>query len=284
MKQLEIEYKNAISLEVPDLWNRIEAGIDEYEATKKTDNISYIKEETKNEEKTNRVSSKKVIAYIGRISAAAVCLILAIGAFNLMRGSKNTAEMATSDATATADFAASEASDEAPAVAEYAAEAEAEEYSDTYEMDEATAPSEAGESAIQNAEGSSGKDTLSYKNGFRSDSEALTNEAVADPNGIESLMSAVKCDRDHAMKILLNLSLAGIDHPSDFAEAAQEIKDIDEVKLLSGYGDDTLRISFTDNEAKEYLMYCNKNTDDTIDILAIVRADDSAEMIYRKEK
>ena len=66
-------------------------------------------------------------------------------------------------------------------------------------------------------------------------------------------------------------------------EAAQEIKDIDEVKLISGYGDDTLRISFTDNEAKEYLMYCNKNTDDTIDILAIVRADDSAEMIYRKE-
>ena len=60
MKQLEIEYKNAISLEVPDLWNRIEAGIDEYEATKKTDNISYIKEETK-EKKTNKINSKKVI-------------------------------------------------------------------------------------------------------------------------------------------------------------------------------------------------------------------------------
>ena len=283
MKQLEIEYKNAISLEVPDLWNRIEAGIDEYEATKKTDNISYIKEETKKEEKTNRVNSKKVIAYIGRISAAAVCLILAIGAFNLMRGSKNTAEMATSDAPATADFAASEASDEAPAVAEYAAEAEAEEYSDTYEMDEATAPSEASESAIQNAEGSSGKDTLSYKNGLRSESEALTNE-IDNQNAVESLMSAIECDKDQALKMLLSLTIAGIDEPSDFALAAEEIEDVDEVKLLAGYGDDTLRISFTDKEAKEYLMYCNKNTDDTIDILAIVRADDSAEMIYRKEK
>lgn len=283
MKQLEIEYKNAISLEVPDLWNRIEAGIDEYEATKKTDNISYIKEETKKEEKTNRVNSKKVIAYIGRISAAAVCLILAIGAFNLMRGSKNTAEMATSDAPATADFAASEASDEAPAVAEYAAEAEAEEYSDTYEMDEATAPSEASESAIQNAEGSSGKDTLSYKNGLRSESEALTNE-IDNQNAVESLMSAVECDKDQALKMLLSLTIAGIDEPSDFALAAEEIEDVDEVKLLAGYGDDTLRISFTDKEAKEYLMYLNKNTDDTIDILAIVRADDSAEMIYKKEK
>ncbi len=283
MKQLEIEYKNAISLEVPDLWNRIEAGIDEYEATKKTDNISYIKEETKKEEKTNRVNSKKVIAYIGRISAAAVCLILAIGAFNLMRGSKNTAEMATSDAPATADFAASEACDEAPAVAEYAAEAEAEEYSDTYEMDEATAPSEASESAIQNAEGSSGKDTLSYKNGLRSESEALTNE-IDNQNAVESLMSAVECDKDQALKMLLSLTIAGIDEPSDFALAAEEIEDVDEVKLLAGYGDDTLRISFTDKEAKEYLMYCNKNTDDTIDILAIVRADDSAEMIYKKEK
>ena len=283
MKQLEIEYKNAISLEVPDLWNRIEAGIDEYEATKKTDNISYIKEETKNEEKTNRVNSKKVIAYIGRISAAAVCLILAIGAFNLMRGSKNTAEMATSDAPATADFAASEASDEAPAVAEYAAEAEAEEYSDTYEMDEATAPNEASESAIQNAEGSSGKDTLSYKNGLRSESEALTNE-IDNQNAVESLMSAVECDKDQALKMLLSLTIAGIDEPSDFALAAEEIEDVDEVKLLAGYGDDTLRISFTDKEAKEYLMYLNKNTDDTIDILAIVRADDSAEMIYKKEK
>ena len=283
MKQLEIEYKNAISLEVPDLWNRIEAGIDEYEATKKTDNISYIKEETKKEEKTNRVNSKKVIAYIGRISAAAVCLILAIGAFNLMRGSKNTAEMATSDAPATADFAASEASDEAPAVEEYAAEAEAEEYSDTYEMDEATAPSEASESAIQNAEGSSGKDTLSYKNGLRSESEALTNE-IDNQNAVESLMSAIECDKDQALKMLLSLTIAGIDEPSDFALAAEEIEDVDEVKLLAGYGDDTLRISFTDKEAKEYLMYCNKNTDDTIDILAIVRADGSAEMIYKKEK
>ena len=166
---------------------------------------------------------------------------------------------------------------------EYAAEAEAEEYSDTYEMDEATAPSEASESAIQNAEGSSGKDTKKKKNGLRSESEALTNE-IDNQNAVESLMSAIECDKDQALKTLLSLTIVGIDEPSDFALAAEEIEDVDEVKLLAGYGDDTLRISFTDKEAKEYLMYLNKNTDDTIDILAIVRADDSAEMIYKKEK
>ena len=39
MKQLDIEYKNAISLELPDLWSRIEAGIDEFEAAKKEEPV-----------------------------------------------------------------------------------------------------------------------------------------------------------------------------------------------------------------------------------------------------
>ncbi|MCR5281829.1 MAG: hypothetical protein K6E18_00510 [Lachnospiraceae bacterium] len=44
MKELEKEYQNAISLELPYLWDRIEAGVDEYEAEKKA-----TQKETQNE-------------------------------------------------------------------------------------------------------------------------------------------------------------------------------------------------------------------------------------------
>lgn len=286
MKQLEIEYKNAISLEVPDLWNRIEAGIDEYEATKKTDNISYIKEETDREKKTDRVNGKKVIAYIGRISAAAACLILAIGAFNLMRGSKNSSEMAASDAPAMADYAASETYDEAPAIAEYAAEAEAEEeYSDSYTTDAAPAQDTASESAVEKDDTASNKDTLSYKNGIRSESSAQpASEEQVILTPIESLMIAAECSNVEAQKILLRLTLAGIDSPTDFVPVEEDLEAGDELKSVEGFGDDTISIRFADEAGKEYQMYCNKNDDGTIEVLAIIRADDSAEMIYKKVK
>ena len=249
MKQLEIEYKNAISLEVPDLWNRIEAGIDEYEATKKTDNISYIKEETAKEKKTNKINTKKVIAYIGRFSAAAVCLILAMGAFRLIGGSNK----AASEAPAMADSAASEASyDAAPAVAEYAdSEMEAEESDD------------------HSREGQ--KKTTSYKgetNSLQADSVAVFVVPV------ESLKAALDCDEDEARKIIMLLPANGIKGAYDFKLAEDDEPDSEAVKEIEGIGDDTIRISFVDEEDSRYLMYCNRNTDETITVLAVIREDE----------
>ena len=274
MKQLEIEYKNAISLEVPDLWSRIEAGIDEYEATKKTDNISFIKEETKEEKKTNRVNTKKVIAYIGRFSAAAVCLILAIGAFRLMSGSDKSSMTASEAPAAMVDYAASDASsDEAPAVAEYAeaaTEAEAEEsFDDSYAMNEgaAEATHEKKDSA-RDAEGTS-------VNAYKSETNSLQADSVAAfivP--VESLKAALDCDDDEAKKIILLLPANGIKGAYDFALASDDEPDSEAISEIEGITEDTIRISFLDEKENRYLMYCNRNTDETITVLAIIRDDE----------
>ena len=88
MKQLETEYKNQISLETPNLWNRIEAGIDKYECEQKENAPSSpISEKSKG----NAVNFKtrKIMYTIGRITAAAIC-VLAIGAtVNFFRGGRN---------------------------------------------------------------------------------------------------------------------------------------------------------------------------------------------------
>ena len=51
MKELEIEYTKQISLETPDLWSRIEAGIDEYEVKRKQNEV--VSETEVKEEKTD---------------------------------------------------------------------------------------------------------------------------------------------------------------------------------------------------------------------------------------
>ncbi len=133
MKQLETEYKNQISLETPDLWSRIEAGIDKYESEQKENALSSpISEKSKG----NAVNFKtrKIMYTIGRITAAAIC-VLAIGAtINFFRGGRSdstkfeaTKVMDTEPAAAATDNASYECANgtafdtveaEAPAVAE----------------------------------------------------------------------------------------------------------------------------------------------------------------------
>ena len=142
MKELEIEYKKQIELELPDLWSRIESGVDAYEALKNNDinkettkvvefaNIDSKKEilvETKQEEATNKIveldggsttkkSNKRVIATVMKIVAAAASLFLVVNAIALFGGvkSNNSAPAAAesfapmADAAATADEAACE--------------------------------------------------------------------------------------------------------------------------------------------------------------------------------
>lgn len=80
MKQLDIEYKNQISMEIPDLWSRIEAGVDAYEAekiknTSSTEDVSEYKE-------SNIVKfSKKATRFAtvgGGMIAAAACIFIVV--------------------------------------------------------------------------------------------------------------------------------------------------------------------------------------------------------------
>jgi len=134
MMNLEIEYKNLIDSELPDLWSRIEAGVDAYEASKKdNDNIQTIKtsnvdedkitetsEESKLDEKLiliRKAKRKQTIMTIGKIVAAAAVLFIVVNGVRMFNGPKN---MATSsdDAMADGSYATAESAAEAPAAAD----------------------------------------------------------------------------------------------------------------------------------------------------------------------
>ena len=264
MKQLEIEYKNAISLEVPDLWIRIEAGIDEYESSK-----------VKEEKKVIKFDHKKVIAYAGRFSAAAVCLLLAMGAFKLVSGGDKAANMATSEAPMMSDsaatYTASEECCEPAAAEEYMTDSEMEaddSFDSSYSMSEAA--SEA--TAEDNYEFD--RDAQKKINAYQSETDDHKADSIAVyVVPVVRLKRALDCDDDQALMIIRLLPKNGIKGAYDFMLAPDDEPDSEAVKEIEGIGDDTIRISFVDEEESRYLMYCNRNIDETVTVLAVIRED-----------
>ncbi len=88
-KSFEIEYRNYICADLPDLWDRIEAKLDEQEAAKKTN----VTEFTKTEQAVKPAHKKTKIRwqYFGAAAAAAVCLLVAIPVIRNMQGAQTTA-------------------------------------------------------------------------------------------------------------------------------------------------------------------------------------------------
>ncbi|MBQ9863160.1 MAG: hypothetical protein IJM28_04555 [Lachnospiraceae bacterium] len=85
MKNLETEYKDQISAEVPDLWGRIEAGIDEIEAKKGASKEAPTTEANATtitgasiEKKDNITYFNKNKGTIAKILAAVACLLIAV--------------------------------------------------------------------------------------------------------------------------------------------------------------------------------------------------------------
>lgn len=113
MKQLDIEYKNQISAEVPDLWSRIEAGVDAYEASKRNNASEQEKVETEAVKETAKVETirkagdgastikedsnivsikaarKRKMALVGKVVAAAACLFVVVNVIRMFGGRKN---------------------------------------------------------------------------------------------------------------------------------------------------------------------------------------------------
>lgn len=131
MNKFETEYKNQIAIELPDLWDRIEAGVDAYEAAK--NETVTVKTDENIENKITAISRKRTFVTIVKVLGAAACLFIVINVFRFAGNNKN---MATSDAAADAgamyfnstDSAAT--ADEAPMYEDTACEAVEEEYDD----------------------------------------------------------------------------------------------------------------------------------------------------------
>lgn len=106
-KDFEKEYRDLAALEIPDLWDRIEAALPEKTKTEASDNVIQFKEET---QRTTSKRKKNIWPYvIPAVSAAALIVVVAIPAVLLMSGAIGNHKTETA-----AGFAGAQSYDEAP--------------------------------------------------------------------------------------------------------------------------------------------------------------------------
>lgn len=126
MSDFEKEYKKYSEESVPDLWDRIEAGVDAYEAqaaeSAPADNVAYNNVVPISNETKKRIPG----VYVGLIAAAA-CVLIAVPAMIFTNKAGSSSEIPTgymAEAEAPMADSVMEAAAEAPAMAEDAAAAE----------------------------------------------------------------------------------------------------------------------------------------------------------------
>ena len=196
-KNFETEYKKYADNTVPDLWSRIEAGVDAYEESikdtktgkivniedysKKTETILKPEDEVRPETGSKRVSDRKRTKvknykpYFGALAAAA-CMFLVVVVMKNVLSSSNSATNAES-------AAAPAAMDSAPAAMEEAAEPMAEasaEAADTYEEEAEEAYDEAAEYSAD----ASADDDRSYEAAEESPAHEVSEAAPAEEAAI----------------------------------------------------------------------------------------------------
>lgn len=99
MKNLEKEYKDQIDREVPDLWSRIEAGVDAYEAEKKASGtIESSTPVTETPTNITPIRKKNVISIITRITAVAACVLILAATVKVTQRTKSESTAPAADA------------------------------------------------------------------------------------------------------------------------------------------------------------------------------------------
>jgi len=99
MKNLEKEYKDQIDREVPDLWSRIEAGVDAYEAEKKASGtIESSTPVTETPTNITPICKKNVISIITRIAAIAACVLILAATVKVTQRTKSESASPAADA------------------------------------------------------------------------------------------------------------------------------------------------------------------------------------------
>jgi len=291
MKQLETEYKNLIAMDIPDLWDRIEAGVDEYEAKKKEeksieeitakadDNIVEIKKKTG--------INKRTIITIGKVLGAAACLFIAVNVFSVFRYGKN--ETGTANMAFDASPAWESAADSAPAE---------EDYAETDVCEEATVAAddsweaEAEETAAAESVYGLGitADSFVYKRDAIATDKYLINaetknedetanrdktESAIDPQlEIDITADIWGCDEIQAEKIVLTLHSNGIQN-IDFGYDVAADEEVEEIfakdELLCEYDPNelTIKLIYTAT-GEQYYVFTDA---EDINIVAIAKMD-----------
>ncbi len=330
MKDLETEYRNRISLDTPDLWARIEAGIDKFEAEKreatKAADITDINDAKASAKKKDH---KQLIFALKRISAAAAGLLVitvAIGVINSNKSSMSSAmsesaqapqpaaeaaydaaEVAseTTDAAETdiMDAAAADTeSEEADVRADAATDDEAKDIADMAVTEAANAYEAADVDSMADTEPTAGSNASS-----KSAWQTAGNSADTQSKGAASGTSTDKADTANASETMQAYNSA---ESAESADDAAETEGLSDALGLVGFkkvsdmhyeaemtenrlylfgkdhiADDSKVASFMDNEAKERCLVSYRMTDEgTPEILAVMKADGTDTLIYKKNK
>lgn len=281
MKNLEKEYKEAISHETPDLWSRIEAGVNAYEASKKETAPETV--ETPSETGRNNVVNfkfKKAINIIGKISVAAVLVAAVAVTINLTGTGRDfsaepAAEVAMTDSTAeesTHTYSPSEEASKSIDLRPPVAEAEA---SESPIMNDDTAKEES-PSLIIDSPSKRGEDAAQSdaSPSFEADDEAVT---------VKSLVNTLDIGNLDAIRFLSELNNLGLTDLRGLTVTHREETD------SSVYGfetdEETFSIaSFTAGSNRErYLLFYSADTDSGIKLLAVKKDDENGAFIYSEK-
>ena len=281
MKNLEKEYKEAISHETPDLWSRIEAGVDAYEASKKENAPETV--ETPSETGRDNVVNfkfKKAINIIGKISVAAVLVAAVAVTINLTRTGRDFSAKPAAEATM-ADSAAEESthtyspSEEATKPIDLLPPVAEAETSESPIMNDDTAKEES-PSLIIDSPSKRGEDAAQSdaSPSFEAEDEAVT---------VKSLVNTFDIGNLDAIRFLSELNNLGLTDLRGLTVIENEETD------SSVYGfetdEETFSIaSFTAGSNRErYLLFYSADTDSGIKLLAVKKDDENGAFIYSEK-
>lgn len=264
MKNLETEYRDQISMELPDLWSRIEAGVDAYEASKNNETV-IAKEANDNIVSINKKKNSSIARFIPYISAAA-CLILVAGAFGLMNTAKSNSAP-TADCAPAADCESSYDADENIAyetddmsnAAEECTEAEAEYDSDDY-RGEATGAA----AATDNSDGISKNEEATVKEDAKETKDvadaADSSEVVTVTDIAVDIADILSTNEENANVILNTCEAAKID-----IDAITKLKLVDSEygTVLMTLANEQTYLVFIDDSTEPYFVWMiTKDTPD----------------------
>ena len=283
MKNLEKEYKAEISNNAPDLWSRIEAGVDAYEASRKETAPATPKVP---DTKIVKFDGKRLITIIGKISVAALIFIVVAVTFNMTRGVRKDAAPAAAETTQMADnSAATEASTEVNY--EEASNAASEAASEPLPILEADDSTQVVESPVRYEEpGGITNDAKETDPSFIIDAPATdakgekASEATLSPStdsesvSMKTVAKVFEVSNLSALKFLSDLNNLGL---TDLNGIAIVDTDVTDATLYGLETEEPFSVAYftAGSGDTEYLLFYNADTTSGIDILAVknIKAD-----------
>ena len=284
MKNLEKEYKEQISLETPDLWSRIEAGVDAYEASKAGASPDAASPETGSPSKIVKFDSKRFINIIGRVSVAAIVFLVLTVTYNVTRHSRKAAAPEYAADTATADFSATES---AKAEATYEAEEGAAVYEDLEAVTESATETEAAGSysAVDNSlEDTSPALSTDAASHDKLESKEATAERASDSKAVstDEVESLFGIGATESVEFLSTINKMGLLAIHDLQIIETSLTDTSSYGFTAE-GDEPVSIaSFKSGSKPTGFLLFYRVKDSAIDILAVKEAGDSGAFIYTK--